>query len=125
MMNEKYELLIIKIQKWVRHILKGRKIRNYIKYKYKNVFKLKSFVIRCALNDASFIYCKNYKDYVKNVFNSIQVWIHQDSDDDEDYSLSSDQITVIENILKKPCIVFTDVKTVLQCLTIDQIQFIQ
>ena len=116
---------IIKIQKWVRHFLKGKKIRNNMKYQYKGLFKLKSFVIRCALDDFTFTYCKSYKKYIENVYNSIEVLINQDSDDEENYSLSFDQITIIKNILKKSRITFLDVKTVLKQLSIDQIQFIQ
>jgi hypothetical protein len=59
------------------------------------------------------------------VYNSIEVLINQDSDDEENYSLSFDQITIIKNILKKSRITFLDVKTVLKQLSIDQIQFIQ
>ena len=96
-----------------------------MKYQYKALFKLKSFVIRCALDDVTFTYCKSYKNYIENVYNSIEVLINQDSDDEENYSLSFNQITIIKNILKKLRVTFLDVKTVLKHLSIDQIQFIQ
>jgi hypothetical protein len=118
------ELSVIKIQKWFRHCLKGKKIRNDMKYKYKQLFKLKSFVIRCVLDSNTFIYCKSYKDYINHIYNSIEVWINLDEDDEENYSFSLNQKTVIENILKKSHVNFNDVKTSLKTLTIDQLQFI-
>lgn len=123
MRSDNIELSIIKIQKWFRHCLKGKKIRNNMKYKYKRLFNLKSFVIKCILDSNTFIYSKSYKDYIKHIYNSIEVWIHLDEDDDENYSLSFNQKTVIENILKQSTIDFGDVKTALKTLTIHQLQF--
>ena len=79
----------------------------------------------CALDDTPFIYSKSYKDYVNHIYNSIQVWIHQDSDDEEDYYLSTKQILMIEEIQKKPHIYYRDIKNLLKSLTLDQIQLIQ
>ena len=72
-----------------------------------------------------FHYCKSYKDYVNNVYKSIQIWINQDSDDEEDYSLSKQQIKKIKILQKKPHIYYQDIKDLLKSLTLDQIQFIQ
>lgn len=115
----------VRIQKCFRHFLNGRKIRNQMKYIYKNIWKLKSFVVMCALDDTPFIYSKSYKEYVNNVYNSIQVWIHLDSDDEEDYYLSKKQILMIEELQRKPHIYYIDIKNLLKSLTLDQIQLIQ
>ena len=123
MRSDNIELSVIKIQKWFRHCLKGKKIRINMKYKYKRLFNLKSFVIKCILDSNTFIYSKSYKDYIKHIYNSIEVWIHLDEDDDENYSLSFNQKTVIENILKQSIVDFGDVKTALKTLTIHQLQF--
>ena len=91
----------------------------------KNIWKLKSFAVRCTLDDTPFLYRRSYKDYVNNVYNSIQVWLHQDSDDEEDYSLSTKQILKIQEVQKKSRIYYIDIKNLLKQLTINQLQFIQ
>ena len=115
----------VRIQKCFRHFLNGRKIRNQMKYEYKNIWKLKSFSVMCALDNTPFIYSKSYKNYVNNIYNSIQVWFHQDSDDEEDYYLSTKQILMIQKIQKKSNIYYIDIKNLLKSLTLDQIQLIQ
>lgn len=114
-----------KIQKCFRHFLLGRKIRNEMKYSCKNVWKLKSFAVRCALDESAFLYAGSYKNYVNNVYKSIEVWLHQDYDDDEDYRLTNTQRLEFEKIKKLGRIVFADIKELLKCLTLGQIQQIQ
>jgi hypothetical protein len=116
---------VVLIQRSFRHFLNGRRLRNNMKYKHKNIWKLKSFAVRCALDKDAYLSCKNNREYVDKVYNSIQVFIHQDSDDEEDYSLSEQQITIINELKKKPHIYNIDIKNMLKGLTLDQLQFIQ
>jgi hypothetical protein len=115
----------LRIQHCFRHFLKGRRVRNIMKYKHRNLWKLKSFAVMSALDDTSFIYCKSYKEYVDRVYKSIEVWIHQDSDDEEDYSLSTEQIAMIDELKQKSHIYYRDIKKLLKMLTLDQLQLIQ
>lgn len=84
-----------------------------------------------------------HKDYTQNFFNSsvyrfyteresviriqksLTIWLHQDEDDDIDYSLNEKQQQVIQYILNKKKINKKDIETILQNLNIDQFDFLQ
>ena len=115
----------IKIQKCFRHFINGRQKRFEMRYNCKNVWKLKSFAVRCALDENTFLYSKSYRQYLTNVYNSLNVWLHKDSDDVCDYSLSKQQYEIFETLQKKEHISFFVIKILLKSLTLDQLQFIQ
>ena len=115
----------IKIQRYFRHFLEGRRIRERLKYNVHNIWNLKSYAVMCVLDNRLFLRLKSYREYVDRVYKSIQVWLHQDSDDEEDYSLTDQQIDKIRYLQEKSHINYKDIKNLLKLLTIDQLQFIQ
>lgn len=86
---------------------------------------------------------KIHKDYTEKFFNSsvyrfytkrecviriqksLTLWLHQDEDDEINYSLNENQRQVIQSILNKNKIDKTDIETILQILNIDQFDFLQ
>jgi hypothetical protein len=116
-------LSVVKIQRCFRHFIEGRIIRKKMKYTVNKICTLKSFVVACKLDSINFL-SKNYKDYVKNVYGSIEIWLHQDSDDESDVSFSEEQLLIIKNIREKKHIFFKDIKNLLKALTLNQLEFI-
>ena len=71
-----------------------------------------------------------YRFYTKRqsvirIQKSLTIWLHQDEDDDIDYSLNEKQRQIIQSILEKTKITKKDIETILQNLNIDQIDFLQ
>ena len=114
---------VVKIQRCFRHFIKGRIIRNRMKYTVNKISTLKPFVVACKLDSINFL-SKSYKDYVNNVYGSIEIWLHQDSDDETDVSFSKEQLLIIKSIQEKKHIFFKDIKNLLKVLTLNQLEFI-
>ena len=84
-----------------------------------------------------------HKEYTQNFFNSsvyrfytkresvirikksLTIWLHQDEDDDINYSLNEKQQQMIEYILNKQNINKSDIEYILKHLNIDQFDFLQ
>jgi hypothetical protein len=114
---------VVKIQRCFRHFIKGRIIRNRMKYTVNKIWTLKPFVVACKLDSINFL-SKSYKDYVNNVYGSIEIWLHQDSDDETDVSFSKEQLLIIKNMQEKKHIFFKDIKNLLKVLTLNQLEFV-
>lgn len=84
-----------------------------------------------------------HKEYTQNFFNSsvyrfyteresvirikksLTIWLHQDEDDDINYSLNEKQQQIIQYILNKQNINKKDIEYILKHLNIDQFDFLQ
>ena len=74
----------------------------------------------------SSVYCFYTKrQSVIRIQKSLTIWLHQDDDDDIDYSLTEKQRQIIQSILEKTKITKEDIETILQNLSIDQFDFLQ
>ena len=117
-------LSAIKIQNCFRHFIRGRCIRKNMKYKYKNIWRIKSFVVMNILDSPNFIYSKSYKDFIKYIYNSVEAYSYQDSDDESEIALNNRQVVEIKYIIEKNNILFNDIKSFLKSLSIDQLKYI-
>ena len=70
----------IKIQRFFRHFINGRKLRNQMKYKYNKIWKFKPFLVRCVLDGINFRYSTSYFKYIEHIYNNIEIWSHKGSD---------------------------------------------
>ena len=113
------------IQRAFKHFLSGRKERNKIaKKNMAFIWKLKSFQI-AQFYDSSTYRFSNNRETVCRIQKSIDVWLHQDEDDDIDYSLTVNQKEIIQSVLEQKSIYKRDITLILKSLTLDQIEFLQ
>ena len=117
-------LSAIKIQNCFRHFIRGRSLRKSMKYKYKNIWEIKSFAVMSVLDSPNFTYSKSYKDFINYIYNSLETCLYQDSDDECEVALSKKQLLEIRDIQKKYNILFNDIKSFLKSLSIDQLKYI-
>ena len=118
------------IQKHFKHFLNCKKIRILLNsdsrlcfYKLKNlqiISKLDGYIF----NHISTNFKEKYRKYIEYILNNLNIYLNQDDDDEEKCFLSIDQLNIISNIKLQKNISISDIKTILKCLTLRQLQFI-
>jgi hypothetical protein len=115
---------ITSIQRLFRHYIKGREYRKKIEWEYRIfIWKCKSFQIKQKLDGANFRYNTNRK-YVQQIYKKINTTLHQDSDDEEDYSPTPTQLEIIQYVQIQPHVYKRDITKILYALTLSQLEFI-
>jgi hypothetical protein len=116
----------IKIQRAFRHHRNGRKEREYISLKYYSKIRgFKRFQIVRFFDKPVYLYTKNNRETVIRIMKSLDEWIYQDEDDPHDYSLTNDQMKLIEEVLSKEYIKRKDIVRILNSLDVKQFNFLQ
>ena len=113
------------IQRIYRHHRKGRKHRKRITRRHRRfIWKCKRFQVELKLDSNPYMYSTTSRDYINRIYNRLNVSLHQDSDDDEDYSLTNNQLNVINKVRKNEHIYKRDIRKILSSLTLAQLQFV-
>ena len=113
------------IQRIYRHHRKGRKHRKRITILYRRfIWKCKRFQVELKLDSNPYIHSKTSRDYINRIYNRLNVSLHQDSDDDEDYSLTNNQLNIINRVKKNEHIYKRDIRNILSSLTLTQLKFV-
>ena len=114
------------IQGRYRHHLQGKKLRMRMTLKTQCYYFI-PYKIACVWDESK--YCKskshNLREFVLNVVECINELCHQDSDDEEDYSLTISQTSILNKILAHPRVSRLDINLFLRSLTIWQLMLIQ
>lgn len=113
------------IQRIYRHHRNGRRKRKEIERKYRLfIWKCKRFQVERKLDSTPYMYSKTNRSYVDRIYDKINVSLHQDSDDEEDYSLTTDQNIILNSVKIKQNIYKRDIRKILSSLTLAQLQFV-